>query len=153
MVELNPKWVEFILPFINYSPIFKSQNMKVIDLKYGESFLELEIKRKHLQAYGTVHGGIYGVLIDSAGWWAVFTQVEGIKNAVTADMNVNYLASAKSGKLLAYGRVIRVGKKLGLAEASIKNEEGKLLAHGTVTVMVTGPYEHPLMEKMPPKLL
>lgn len=152
MNVLNPDWVEFILPIINNSPYFKNQNMILTELKYGESFIEIEIKRKHLQPYGTVHGDVYSGLIDSAGWWAVFTQVEGTKNAFTAEMKLNYLASAKSGKFLAHGRCIKLGKKLGLGEVTIKNEESKLLAYGTVTVMVSGPFEYPGVDRIPPKL-
>ena len=153
MKTVNPAWVEFVLPFINTCPFFKNQNMKIVDLKYGESFLEIEIDQKHLQAYGTVHGGVYAALIDATGWWAVFTQVEGLYNAFTAEMKLNYLASAKSGKFIAHGKCIKLGKNLGLGEATIKNEKGKLLAHGTVTVMVTEPFEYPGVEKVPPKLI
>ena len=151
--ELNPKWIEFVLPFINGCPFFKKENMRIVDLKYGEAILELDVERKHLQAYGAVHGGVYGGLIDAAGWWAVFTQVEGINNAFTAEMKLNYLASANKGKFICHGRCIKLGRTLGLGEATIKNEEGKLLAHGTVTVMVSDPYEVPGAVKIPPKHL
>ena len=48
MASINPAWLEFVLPFINNCPYFKSQNMKIIDLKYGESFLEIDLEKKHL---------------------------------------------------------------------------------------------------------
>lgn len=153
MRVLNPDWVAFVLPFINNCPYFKHVNMKIVDLKYGESFLEVDIEHKHLQAYGSVHGGVYSALIDATGWWAAFTQVEGNNNAFTVEMKLNYLSSAKSGKFLAHGRCIKLGKTLGLAEASIQDENDKLLAHGTVTVMVTPPFEYPGADKVPPKFL
>jgi len=134
---LNPAWIKFILPLINRSPFFKKENMKIIELKYGEALIEIDIERKHLQAYGFVHGGVYGGLIDAAGWWAVYTQVEAMRNAFTVEMKLNYLASANKGKFIAYGQCIKLGKTLGLGTAIIKSEEGKLLAHGTVTVMLT----------------
>ncbi len=153
MPSLNPEWVEFVKPFINSSPFFKLLNMKIIDLKYGESFLEVDLERKHLQAYGNVHGGVYSSLIDATGWWAAFTQVEGNNNAFTIEMKLNYVASAKSGKFLAHGRCIKLGKTIGLAEATITDESGKILAHGTVTTMITPPFEYPGVEKVPPKIL
>jgi len=151
--KLNPDWIKFVLPFINGCPFFIKENMRIVDLKYGEAILELDVERKHLQAYGNVHGGVYGGLIDAAGWWAVYTQVEGMNNAFTAEMKLNYLAGANNGKFIAHGRCIKLGKTLGLGEATIKNENGKLLAHGTVTVMVTDPYEFPGDIKVPPKYL
>ena len=151
MTRLNPEWVEFVLPIANASPYFANQKMKVINLIYGESFLEVSIKRKHLQAYGSVHGGVCAALIDACGWWAVYTQVEDNMNAATAEMKLNYLSNAKEGKLIAHGRCIKLGKKLGLAEASIKSETGKLIAHGMVTVMKTSHFSSSLAEKIPLK--
>ncbi|MHA1148498.1 MAG: PaaI family thioesterase [Promethearchaeota archaeon] len=151
--KLNPEWVKFILAFVNGCPFFKKENIEIIDLKYGESTLELDVERKHLQPYGVVHGGVYSGLIDAAAWWAVYTQVEDMKNAFTVEMKLNYLGSARKGKFIAHGHCIKLGKSLGLGEATIKNEEGKLLAHGTITVMVTDPYEFPGNVKVPPKYI
>ena len=153
MKRLNPKWAGFAIALINNSPFFRNQNMKVIDLKYGESFLEVGIKRKHLQSYGMVHGGVYAALVDGTGFFAVFSQVAGDNSAATVEMKINYLSSIRSGKLLAYGRCIKLTKSIGLAEATIKNEEGNLLAHGTVTVMVKPPLSLPGLENLPPKFI
>ncbi len=68
-------------------------------------------------------------------------------------MKVNYLSSVKSGKLLAYARCITLGKSIGLAEVTIKNEEDKLLAHGTLTVMVKPPLKHLGAASLPPKFI
>ena len=151
MKQLNPKWVDFGKLVVNGSGFFKNQNMKIVDLNYGESFVEIELNRKHLQGYGYVHGGVYSALIDSAGFFAVYTRVEGDDSAATIEMKVNYLSSVKSGKLLAHARVINLGKSIGLAEVTIKNEEDKLLAHGTVTVMVKPPLKSLAAANLPPK--
>ena len=153
MKHLNPKWVDFALAVINNSPYFRNQNMKLIDLKYGESFVEVDLKRKHLQSYGMVHGGVYAALIDGTGFFAVFSQVEDNNSAATIEMKINYLSSIRSGKLSAHGRCINLGKSIGLAEVAIKNEEGNLLAHGTVTVMVKPPISFPGIENLPPKFI
>ena len=153
MKQLNPKWVDFVKSFVNASRYLKNQNMKIVNLKYGESFVEIELDRKHLQGYGYVHGGVYSALIDSAGFFAVYTRVEGDDSAATIEMKVNYLSNVKSGKLLAYARCISLGKSIGLAEVTIKNEEDKLLAHGTVTVMVKPPLKNPTVDKLPPKFI
>ena len=151
MKQLNPKWVDFIKSVVNGSGYFKNQKMKIVDLKYGESFVEIELDRKHLQGYGYVHGGVYSALIDSAGFFCVYTRVEGDDSAATIEMKVNYLSSVKSGKLLAYARCITLGKSIGLAEVSIKNEEDKLLALGTMTVMVKPPLKNLAVAMLPPK--
>ena len=151
MKELNPKWVEVVKLFANASPYFKNQNMKVVDLKYGESLVEVELDRKHLQGYGYIHGGVYSALIDSAGFFAVYTQVDGENSAATIEMKINYLSSVKSGKLLAHAHCITLGKNIGLAGETINNEGNKLLAHGSVTVMVKPPLKTLTVANLPTK--
>ncbi|MBW2431077.1 MAG: PaaI family thioesterase, partial [Deltaproteobacteria bacterium] len=56
--------------------------------------------------------------------------------ATTVDLKVNYLAPAGSGKLIANGRQIKLGKTLGYAEAKVTAENGKILAHGTSTLIL-----------------
>jgi len=151
MKQLNPKWVDFIKIVVNSSRYVKNQNMQIVELKFGESLIEIELDRKHLQGFGYVHGGVYSALIDSAGFFAVYTQVEGNNSAATIEMKVNYLSSVKSGKLLAHASVINLGKSIGLAKVTIKNENNKLLAYGTVTVMVKPPLKALAAAKLPPK--
>jgi len=52
------------------------------------------------------------------------------------DVKLNYLAPAVFGKLIAKGRQIKLGKTLGYAEAEVSTESGKLLAHGTSTLIL-----------------
>jgi uncharacterized protein (TIGR00369 family) len=139
MTELNSDWIIFVKRFVNSSPYLKNQNMKITDLKYGESFMEVELTRNHLQGYGYIHGGVYSALIDSAGFFAVYTQVEGDDSAATIEMKLNYLASVKSGTLFAHGRCLNLRKSIGLAGVTIKDKDRKLLAHGLVTVMIKPP--------------
>jgi acyl-coenzyme A thioesterase PaaI-like protein len=69
----------------------------------------------------------------------------------TVEMKLNLLAPARSGKLIAEGRRIKLGQTLGLGEARVEDEKGRLLAHGTGTFMIVpGQAAH---ESLPPKFL
>jgi acyl-coenzyme A thioesterase PaaI-like protein len=54
----------------------------------------------------------------------------------SVDLKLNYLSPAASGKLIAKGRQINVGKTLGYAAAEVTDETGKILAHGASTLMI-----------------
>ena len=56
MKQLNPEWVNFVKSFVNASPYFKNQNMRLADLKYGEVGVDIELERKHLQGYAYLPG-------------------------------------------------------------------------------------------------
>ena len=137
MKRLNPEYVERVTPFVNHSPYFDLLSMKLVDVGLGFSLLEVNLAKKHLQPFGFVHGGVYASIIDAAAFWAVFCGIEEQNaGATTVDLKLNYLAPAVSGKLIAKGHLIKLGKTLGYAEATVTDENSRLLAHGTSTLMI-----------------
>ncbi len=137
MKILNPAYVDHVNRLINDSPYFKLLSMTIVDAGIGFSLLEIDLDRKHLQPFGFVHGGVFASIIDAAAFWALFHEIEDPNaGATSVDLKLNYLAPAASGKLIATGRRIKLGRTLGYAEASVTDEHGKLLAHGTSTLMI-----------------
>ncbi len=137
MKELNPTYIDHVNRLINDSPYFKLLSMRIVDVGLGFSLLEIDLDRKHLQPFGFVHGGVFASIIDAAAFWSLFHEIEDPNaGATTVDLKVNYLAPAASGKLIAKGRRIKLGRTLGYAEAAVTDEMGKLLAHGTSTLMI-----------------
>ena len=111
--------------------------MKIKDVGQRFSVLEIDLGKKHLQPFGLVHGGVFASIIDAAAFWALFYEIEDQNaGATTVDLKLNYLAPAASGKLIAKGRQIKLGKTLGYAEAKVTDINGKILAHGTSTLMI-----------------
>ena len=137
MMNPNPEYIERVNRLVNRSPFFELLSMKIIDIGPGFSVVEIELSQKHLQPFGFVHGGVFAAIVDAAAFWAVFYQIENQNaGATTVDVKLNYLAPAVSGKLIAKGRQIKLGKTLGYAEAEVNTESGKLLAHGTSTLIL-----------------
>jgi uncharacterized protein (TIGR00369 family) len=152
MKELNPAYVNQVNGLINNSPYFQLLSMRVVEAGIGFSLLEIDLDRKHLQPFGFVHGGVFASIIDAACFWALFHGIEHPNaGATTVDLKLNYLAPAASGKLIARGRRIRLGKTLGYAEATVTDEKGKLLAHGTSTLMVLPENRLVIDSPLPPK--
>ena len=137
MKNPNPEYIERVNQLVNRSPYFELLSMKIIDVGPGFSALEIDLSQKHLQPFGFVHGGVFASIVDAAAFWAVFYQIENQNTgATTVDVKLNYLAPAVSGKLIAKGRQIKLGKTLGYAEAEVTAENGKILAHGTSTLIL-----------------
>ncbi|MHB8771484.1 MAG: PaaI family thioesterase [Syntrophales bacterium] len=152
MKELNPAYVDRVNRLINGSPYFQLLSMSIVAVERGSSRVEIEVERKHLQPFGFVHGGVFASLIDAACFWSLFHEIENPEaGATTVDLKVNYLAPAASGKLIAAGRRIKLGKTLGYAEASVTDGTGKLLAHGTSTLMILAERSLAIDSPLPPK--
>ncbi len=137
MKELNPAYLDHVNRLVNSSPYFQLLSMKLVEAGLGFSLLEIDLAQKHLQPFGFVHGGVFASIIDAASFWSIFHEIEDPNaGATTVDLKLNYLAPATSGKLIANGRRIKLGKTLGYAEASVTDQTGRLLAHGTSTLMI-----------------
>ena len=154
MRKLNPEHIWAVANGVNRCPYFNLLSMGIVSLDPGRSVLKIEVSEKHLQPYGIVHGGVYASLIDAACFWASYTDVEEPAGLTTVEMKLNYLAPASSGVFMAEGEVIKTGKSLCLSKAVIKDgENGRLLAHGTATMMVLESIQLEGQSHLPPKFL
>jgi len=150
--RLNPKYTKAIATLVNRSPYFSLISMKIKELEWGASVLEVELEEKHLQPFGYVHGGAIASVIDAATFWAVFPQVKDGMGLTTVEVKANFLAPVKEGKLVVKGRCIKIGRTLALGEAYVSSAEGNLIAHGTATMMIVPDLKVEGQENLPPKL-
>ena len=75
------------------------------------------------------HGGILATLIDLAADYAVAAKLG--RGVPTIDMRVDYHKAAMPGEeLIARGKVIRMGRTIATAEATIRKTDGTLIASG-----------------------
>jgi uncharacterized protein (TIGR00369 family) len=154
MKKLNPKYIERVNQLINTCPYFDLLSMKICDVGIGYSVLEIDLAQKHLQPFGNVHGGVFASIIDAASFWSLYYDIEDQDAGLTtADLKLNFLLPARSGKLIAKGRRIKMGKTLGYAEAEVSDENGSLVAHGTSIVIIQPGKRIPADEPLPPKFI
>lgn len=90
---------------------------------------------------GTVHGGWYGTLLDSAMACAVMTRVGRGSTYTTLEYKINILRSIPLGtEILCEGIADHVGRSTGVANGKIIGaEDGKLYATGSTTCIVLTP--------------
>ena len=88
--------------------------------------------------YGPFIPGTAALLADAPLGSAILTALGPGQIAVTSDLTLNYLRPMyrSSGHLTARARPIEVGRRLGLAEALIENDQGEVVAHSTTRCFV-----------------
>ena len=136
MKAINPAHIAALLNLINNGPYFRLLGMQVLELSPGYSKVELDLDRKHLNPFGAVHGGVYSSLIDTAAYWAAYCELDEGVGYTSLDVSVSNLAMAKTGKLIACGASIKIGRSICLCEATVKDGSGATLAHGTSKLMI-----------------
>lgn len=92
----------------------------------------------HCNPMGTVHGGWFSTLLDSALGCAVHTKLPAGRAYATAELSINLVRAATphSGPLRAIGNVIHSGRQMATAEAKILDAQGRLYAHATTTCFI-----------------
>jgi uncharacterized protein (TIGR00369 family) len=133
---LSPIYRERLFAFINEAPFVKHMGMRITHIAWGSAVFELEAAEYRLQPFGVVHGGNIATLIDSAAFWACFVAMGSDDDGLASvDLKLNYLAPARREALRCAARMIKEGKTLYYAEAEVQAGDGRLIAHGTSTLM------------------
>lgn len=91
------------------------------------------------QQHGFVHGGVVGMIADSAAGYAAMTMVPASASVLTVEFKMNLMAPADGEKLIARGMVVRAGRTLIVTQAevfAVKDGKETLCALMQQTIMV-----------------
>lgn len=122
-------------------PMAKTLGFGLIEVAPGEAVFEGEAGSHLLNPLGSVHGGFALTLVDSAAGCAVHTILPAGVGYTTVETKVNFTGAirADTGMLRVEGKVVSAGKQIATAEARVLSPEGRILAHGTSTLMILRP--------------
>lgn len=121
------------------APIF-AEHMPIQVIERGPEgvVLETEFTAPHLNAAGTVHGGILASLFDIAITGAAKASVNnGVGTfGVTLSLTMNFIQPVNPGRARCEGTVIGGGNRTKFVDAKIFDSQGQLTATATSTVRV-----------------
>jgi uncharacterized protein (TIGR00369 family) len=101
----------------------------------GASEISLPYRADLTQQKGFVHGGIIGMIADSAAGYAAYSLMPPSASLVTVEYKMNILAPAR-GALVARGKVIKSGRTLTVARAEVYADDGTHVASMQQTLMM-----------------
>ena len=103
----------------------------------GTTVMRLVPNERHLRPGGTVSGPTLFALADVAAYCAVLAHIGPVALAVTTNLNINFLRKPEPGPLSCTCRILKLGKRLAVVEASISGEaDDDLVAHATATYSI-----------------
>ena len=113
----------------------------LVEVSPGRAVFECEAGPHLLNPLGSIHGGVALTLIDSAAGCALHSNLPAGIGYTTIETKVNFARpiGADSGILRAEGQVLTQGRQIATAEARLLSPEGKILAHGTSTLIILPP--------------
>lgn len=100
--------------------------------------------------HGRLHGGVIATVLDAAGALAIMgavvdahpaespdTVMERFAHLGTVDLRVDYLRPGLGARFVASGETVRLGRRLATASMRLENDEGRLIATGNATYVVS----------------
>jgi len=119
-------------------PFYRHIGVTVVEAAEGASLVRLDPMAETENIRGDVHGGALATMLDAALVNAARSTLPEGSGAATVTLSINYLAPAQ-GALTARGRVVRAGRSLISAEASITDAAGAVVAQAIGTLRVISP--------------
>ena len=117
-------------------PIASFLKMQLLELSPGYAKVLIKVIPEYLNFNNFIFGGITMAVADQAFGYAV-NSVN--RPNVASQFNIHFIAPAKVGdELIAEGRVVKSGRRVSIAEMTVTNQEGKLIAKATGTTIPVG---------------
>ncbi len=119
-------------------PIAQTLSFWLAEVGDGTCVFEGDTGAHLLNPLGGVHGGWALTLIDSATGCAAHSTLPAGVGYATVETKANLTRPIRhdTGRVRAEGRVVSRGRQIVTAEASILDTSGRILAHGTSTLMI-----------------
>src|SRR5690349_861156 len=99
--------------------------------------VRLPFHEDYLRPGGTLSGPTLMGLADRATYLLILARIGPVALAVTTSLNINFLSKPAARDLIADGRLLKLGKRLAVAEVTLRSEgEDAIVAHATVTYSI-----------------
>jgi uncharacterized protein (TIGR00369 family) len=122
-------------------PIAERLGFRLVEAEAGLAVFEGDPGPHFFNPLGSIHGGFALTLIDSACGCAVHTELDAGIGYTTVETKVNFTRAIEpaGGPVRCEGRVLSRGRTIATADAFLRDESGRLLAHGTSTLILLYP--------------
>ena len=114
-------------------PIARYLGMRLVELTPGYAKIAMKIGQEHLNFNGLVFGGIIAAVADQAFAYATNSLVS---QSIASQFNIHFINGASAGdELIAECRVLKSGRRVGVSEMTVTNQDGRLIAKATGTTI------------------
>jgi uncharacterized protein (TIGR00369 family) len=119
-------------------PMARTLSFELVEVGDGFAAFEGETSEALLNPMGAVHGGWALTLIDSATGCACMTLLPAGAAYTTVETKVNFSHPIlkDSGRVRAEARIVTRGRRIHSTEARVTDSRGRIVAHGTSTLMI-----------------
>lgn len=116
--------------------IMKTFGAQLAEVEKGQVKITCEFSEALTQHNGFFHAGVVTTILDSACGYAALTTMPENANVLTVEFKVNFLKPAKTGKLIAIGKVLQSGRILTICEGHVYDSSQEILISKMTATMI-----------------
>jgi uncharacterized protein (TIGR00369 family) len=122
-------------------PIIATLGFALDSVEPGRVQFSFEPAEYHYNPIGSVHGGVYATLLDSATGCAVHTMLPAGVGYTSLDLTVKFLRpiTVATGPVRCIGTVPHLGGRTALAQAELRDGADRLLATAVSSILLIRP--------------
>jgi uncharacterized protein (TIGR00369 family) len=122
-------------------PFMQMIDISSFSFEEGRVVFRLRPQEFHYNPLGSVHGGVFATLLDSACGCAVHTKLPAGVFYTSLDLSVKFLrpVSISTGEIAAEATVVHLGRRMALAEGRILDAAGKVYATASSSCLIMQP--------------
>jgi len=119
-------------------PVMLLLGIGMVEVAHGRAVFSLDIGEHLYNPIGSVHGGVFCTLLDSAMSCAVHSTLPRGKAYTTLELKVNLVKPLRltTPTVLGEGKVLSSGRRVATASGQILGPDGALYGHGTATCLI-----------------
>ena len=126
--------LEKVKQLFESAPISRHLGMLLGYCENGVARVRLPFRPEFMEGHGTVHGGLIGLVADTAGSFAVGSVSPG-STVKTVEFKLSLLGTVQ-GELLAIGEVVRKGRTLATCRLEVVEGNDRVIAIGLGTYVL-----------------
>ena len=122
-------------------PVIATLGFSLDTVEPGRVVFSFAPEEFHYNPIGSVHGGVYATLLDSATGCAVHSMLPAGVGYTSLDLTVKFLRAitVDTGRVRCTGTVTHLGGRPALAEARLVDDADRLLATAISSILVIRP--------------
>lgn len=132
------EWYSLLKERVNSAPLSKWIGQRLTKVSRGRAEVTLRINKQHLQRQGQLHGGWYGFISDTAGFFAAMSLCGPEDGATTLEYKVNLLSPAtpESSPVVAKAKVVKRSGSIAVTTMEVMDRNGAVCSTATGTYRI-----------------
>lgn len=114
-------------------PIARFLKMRLVELSPGYARIAMTVTAEHMNFNDMIFGGIIMAIADQAFAYATNSLIQ---PSIASQFNIHFINGARvNDELIAECRVVKSGRRVGVSEMTVTNQDGTLIARATGTTI------------------